>query len=95
MFENFSGRNEKEHGEAENHFSDSKKEENSEVSSIQQKEEPKKEASFEESLNKIILEVFKMMDGKKEEIANEIFEDNREKIKDLAASKIFSESEAE
>ena len=86
MFENFSGRNEKEHGEAENHFSDSKKEENSEISSIQKQ----KEASFEESLNKIILEVFKMMDGKKEEIANEIFEDNREKIKDLAASKIFS-----
>lgn len=91
MFENFSGKNEKEYNEAESHFSGSKKEEDSEISSIQKQ----KEASFEESLNKIVLEVFKMMDGKKEEIASEIFEDNREKIKDLAASKIFSESEAE
>lgn len=89
MFEDFSDRNEKEYGEAESHFSGNKKEEDSEVSSIQKQ----KEASFEESLNKIVLEVFKMMDGKKEEIANEIFEDNREKIKDLAASKIFSETE--
>ena len=90
MFEDFSDRNEKEYGEAEDHFSDSGKEEDSEISPIQKQ---KKEASFEESLNKIVLEVFKMMDEKKEEIADEIFEDNREKIKDLAASKIFSETE--
>lgn len=86
MFENLLGSDKKEGDEMESHFLDSKKEENSEISSIQKQ----KEASFEESLNKIVLEVFKMMDGKKEEIANEIFEDNREKIKDLAASKIFS-----
>lgn len=94
MFENLLGSEKKEGDEMESHFSDSSKEEDNEISLIQkQKGEPKKEASFEESLNKIILEVFKMMDEKKEEIADEIFEDNREKIKDLAASKIFSETE--
>ena len=94
MFENLLGSEKKESDEMESHFSDSSKEEDNEISLIQkQKGEPKKEASFEESLNKIILEVFKMMDEKKEEIADEIFEDNREKIKDLAASKIFSEAE--